>query len=76
MTIINLLMVQVDRCLVRCIAMHACLIGPTDTATSCPGSSHRACVVTMGEYGAGICDTRELADCAGHLLSMQKVKTC
>ncbi len=44
-----------DRCLVERMAMHACQIGPTDTAPPCPGSPHRACVVTRGE-GAKICD--------------------
>ncbi len=30
------------------MAMHACQIGPTDTAPPCPGSPQRACVETKG----------------------------
>ncbi len=33
-------------CLAGHMAMHACQIGPTDTAPFCPGSPHRACVGT------------------------------
>ncbi len=36
------------------MAMHACEIGPTDTALPCPGSPQWACTVTRGEhFGAG-----------------------
>ncbi len=34
------------RCLVGCMAMHACQIGPTDTTPHCPRSPHLACVGT------------------------------
>ncbi len=30
------------------MAMHACQIGPADTALPCPGSPQQACVVTRG----------------------------
>ncbi len=33
------------------MAMHACQIGPTDTAPPCPGSPQRACVQTKGGNG-------------------------
>ncbi len=36
------------RCLAGHMAMHACQIGPTDTAPTCPGSPLRACVGTKG----------------------------
>ncbi len=36
------------RCLARRMAVHACQIGLTDTTPPCPGSPHRACVVTRG----------------------------
>ncbi len=36
------------RCLARCMAMHVCQIGPTDTTLPCPGSPLRACVGTKG----------------------------
>ncbi len=42
------------RCLVEHMAMHACHIGPTDTAPSCSGSPHGACVGTRGELRRGI----------------------
>ncbi len=32
------------------MAMHACQIGPTDTAPPCPGSPQWACIVTRGEH--------------------------
>ncbi len=35
-----------SRCLAGRMAMHACQIGPTDTAPPCPGSPLRACVGT------------------------------
>ncbi len=31
------------------MAMHACQIGPTDTAPPCPGSPQRTCNVTRGK---------------------------
>ncbi len=34
------------RCLAGRMAMHACQIGPTDTAPPCPGSPLRSCVGT------------------------------
>ncbi len=34
------------RCLAGRMAMHACQIGPTDTAPPCPGSPLRACIGT------------------------------
>ncbi len=37
-----------DPFLVECMAMRTYLIGPTDIASSCPGSPHRACVGTRG----------------------------
>ncbi len=36
------------RCLAGHMAMHACQIGPTDTAPPCPGSPLRACIGTKG----------------------------
>ncbi len=36
------------RCLAGRMAMHACQLGPTDTAPPCPGSPLRACVETKG----------------------------
>ncbi len=36
------------RCLAGRMAMHACQIGPIDTAPPCPGSPLRACIVTKG----------------------------
>ncbi len=36
------------RCLAGRMAMHACQIGPTDTAPPCPGSPQQACVETKG----------------------------
>ncbi len=36
-------------CLAVRMAMHACQIGPTDTAPPCPGSPHRAYLVARGE---------------------------
>ncbi len=36
------------RCLAGRMAMHACQIGPIDTAPPCPGSLLRACVGTKG----------------------------
>ncbi len=36
------------RCLAGRMAMHACQIGPTDTAPPCPGLPQWACVVTRG----------------------------
>ncbi len=42
-----------NRCLAGRMAMHACQIGPTDTAPPCSGPPQRACVVTKGErFGA------------------------
>ncbi len=37
------------RCLAGRMVMHACQIGLTDTAPPCPGSPHRACIVTRRE---------------------------
>ncbi len=37
---------QLPPCLARHMAIHACQIGPTDTAPPCPGSPHWACVGT------------------------------
>ncbi len=37
------------RCLVGRMAMHACQIGPTDTALPCLGSLQRTCIVTRGD---------------------------
>ncbi len=42
------------RCLAGHMAMHACQIGPIDTAPSCPGSPLRVCVGTKGGIITGI----------------------
>ncbi len=42
------MLIYLYRCLAGHMAMHACQIGPTDTAPPCLGSPQRACVVTRG----------------------------
>ncbi len=43
------LIIEISNEKISLMAMHACQIGPTDTAPPCQGSPHQACVATMGE---------------------------
>ncbi len=45
---LNLTQHSLVRCLAGHMTMHACQIGPTDTAPPCPRSPIRACVGTKG----------------------------